>query len=224
MNDIDEIISMEELVKSVLEHATRSFGGITEKLKASPHGEQVSTDRERIAALRKHWNAPPRHLFLRRALESGPWTDLHDRAKFRLGTGATLAFIGNRGTGKTQMAVWLMCHQTDNRLKSARYTKALEIFCSIRATYNGEKSELKAIEEWTRPELLVIDEAQVRGETDFENRILTHILDKRYDSLKDTIIISNLKREDFLTSLGRSITSRMTETGGIFEFAWESFR
>jgi hypothetical protein len=60
----------------------------------------------------------------------------------------------------------------------------------------------------------VIDECQERGETDWENRLLTYIVDKRYAQLRDTVLISNQTKDQFCKSMGSSIISRMQETGG----------
>ena len=63
-----------------------------------------------------------------------------------------------------------------------------------------------------------------RGESDFENRLLSHIVDKRYDACLDTVLISNQEEAAFLKSMGSSIVSRMNETGGLIICKWNSFR
>jgi DNA replication protein DnaC len=217
----------EVIEQDTTQHAAAAFNRLTERLKATPHQPLGNPSRaSAIERLKQKWNAPERHA--RRKpdeLAGEQWKAKLDSLKSKLGTGCLIAFVGKRGPGKTQMAVELMRHQVENRLQSALYCKALEIFCSIRESYgDGGKRELKAIEHWVSPELLVIDEAQVRAETDFEQRILTHLLDKRYDNLKDTIVIANLTRQELFNALGVSIEARLAETGGITTFEWESFR
>jgi DNA replication protein DnaC len=85
-------------------------------------------------------------------------------------------------------------------------------------------SEKEAVREFTRPYFLVIDAYEVRGETAFENRILDHVIDLRYDAMKPTLIISNDTPEKFSQSVGLSIIDRIKETGGIVEMNWGSFR
>jgi DNA replication protein DnaC len=72
--------------------------------------------------------------------------------------------------------------------------------------------------------LLVIDELQERGESDFENHKQTHIVDARYSRELPTILIANYTREEFAASVSPSILDRIRENGiGVF-FDWPSFR
>ena len=54
--------------------------------------------------------------------------------------------------------------------------------------------------------------------------MLTHLLDARYGAIRPTIVIANLTREALPACLGDSITSRLTETGGVLEITGPSFR
>ena len=211
---------------SVEEHAAQTFAKITEKLKNQAHEGLGNPELERrVRELQAKWNAPSRHLN-RREFQGEGWLAKLESLKSKLGTGVLWAFVGIRGPGKTQMAVELMRHQTEKRLKTARYASAIEVFCSLREPYadGATKRELAAISDWVRPELLIIDEAQERAETPWEDRLLTHIVDKRYNDEKDTILISNNTEDMLMRSLGKSIESRLCETGGVVEFNWESFR
>ena len=134
------------------------------------------------------------------------------------------AFLGDRGTGKTIEAcrmIYRWCeHTTNEKAVAARYTKALQIFMAIREAYQtgSKQTEKQLVEEFLRPHLLVIDEIQQRSESTWENNLLTHIIDRRYDAMRATIIIGNLTPAELGEQLGESITSRMTETGGIRVF------
>lgn len=147
-----------------------------------------------------------------------------------MGDGFIIALLGDRGTGKTQMAAelvrrWLRKQNTEHRtLNCPLYAKAMEIFMAIKSSYGSDKSEKDVTLIFTRPKLLIIDEASERGETDWENRMMTYIIDKRYDAKLDTLLISNQRRDAFLEAVGDSITSRLVETGGIVECNWDSFR
>ena len=140
--------------------------------------------------------------------------------------GGLVALIGNRGTGKTRMAAECV---RDVCPQQAHYTTAMGLFLRIRATYNksrGEigESESEVIREISKIPLLVIDEIQERGGTAWEDRLLTHIIDKRYGAERATILIANLTQSGLVDSIGDSITSRLFETGGIIEFTGPSFR
>jgi DNA replication protein DnaC len=161
---------------------------------------------------------------------SGEWNDWLGKLGDMVGSGFLMALLGDRGTGKTQMGAELVRYwiriQTE-ALASAhapRYVKAMEIFMAIKSSYGGGGREKDVISTFTGPKLLIIDEASERGETDWENRMMTYIIDKRYDAKLDTLLISNQRRDAFLESVGDSITSRLVETGGIITCNWESFR
>ena len=72
--------------------------------------------------------------------------------------------------------------------------------------------------------MLILDEVQERGNTAWEDRILTHILDRRYGAMVPTIIIANLTESALVECLGDSIISRLTETGGVIEIDGPSHR
>lgn len=130
-----------------------------------------------------------------------------------IGTGMIAVIIGNRGAGKTQMAVCAIRNACRKEL-SARYVKALNFFLDIRETYqNKERSEKEVLKEYCEPELLVIDAIENRSESQFENLLLNHLIDIRYDQIKDTVLIGNQNEKEFSASMGPSIVDRIHECG-----------
>ena len=162
------------------------------------------------------------------------WVAALERLNNRLGSGFMAALVGERGTGKTQLATNLVYHGIKRAEVygwadlqfSALYTRVMRIFLDMRGCFRRESSysESDMVDAFIRPHLLIIDEAQERGETDWENRVLTYIIDERYAAKRDTLLIANLRPEHLAASLGPSIMSRMQETGGIIECNWPSFR
>ena len=135
-----------------------------------------------------------------------------------------MALVGNRGAGKTQIA----CDAIKLMIGTGRdalYAHAMTYFLDLRATYRSETvAEKDVIERYRRPRLLVIDEAQLRGETDFEQRMLDYLIDLRYGDLSDTLLISNMTPDVLAKALGESISDRLRETGFVLPCKWESFR
>ncbi len=72
--------------------------------------------------------------------------------------------------------------------------------------------------------LLVIDEFQERGESEWENRIICNLLDKRYATRRPTILIGNYTVDEMKAALSPSVKDRMREGGRAFVFDWGSFR
>lgn len=183
-------------------------------------------ERQQKEALDHRWsltNVPERHAKTRPEI-TGEWGEAWKRLEPRLGNGCIIPITGTRGSGKTQLAVQAIRYVC-KKGGYCSYTKAMEIFLDIReAMGSKDKSEKEAIRAYTTQRLLVIDAMEVRGETEFENRVLDYIIDMRYDSGLDTILISNQKKEEFTKSLGPSIISRIHESGELIECVWTSFR
>lgn len=155
---------------------------------------------------------------------SGAWLETFRRLDGLVGSGVLFVVMGVRGTGKTQIGTSLV-KEACQRCRSARYVKALDIFIALRGSFRREGlTEDAVIESYLQPRLLVIDALEERGETAFEDRLLNHIIDKRYDSLDDTILITNQTAEKFAESVGPSIVSRIHETGDKIVCDWASFR
>lgn len=146
--------------------------------------------------------------------------------------GSLSAIVGGRGVGKTQMATAiarLVCVDESSKkpMKDTPsvYDKAMGIFVAIRQAMKTDEGELSAIRKYVTPRLLVIDEIQERGETEWEDRVLTHIIDKRYDDpSKHTIIVGNCTPESAAKALGSSVVSRIKERGQFIVCDWPSFR
>lgn len=178
-----------------------------------------------ISMARDGWNAPKRAIDAKNVDFSGPWGATFEKIKGRLGEGFLIGLIGGRGPGKTQMGVELMKSHSEKR-RSTLYVTATEFFMTIKRAYrdHASESELEIIKHFRRPTLLVIDEAGKRAETDWENRLLFELIDKRYQDMSDTLLISNEDKSQFSEAIGPSLASRMNETGGIIQCNWPSFR
>ncbi len=155
-----------------------------------------------------------------------PWAAAVEKALRLFRAGAPiLAFLGDRGNGKTQAAVHLI-HQAVGRLVSARYMRCRQVSMMIRSTYRPDSriTESEALEDLVKPGLLVLDECQERFDTDHELRTLTLLLDMRYGAMKPTILIANCTPEAFEALMGPAVIDRMREGGGVLLFDWPSFR
>ena len=153
--------------------------------------------------------------------------------------GGVVALLGDRGTGKTQMAAeiarsgkWAMDEpvfrdEKNNYSQTAIYRRAMNIFLELRAA-NGNKSttsELDVLRKLTNCGLLVMDEFQERGESDWENRMVTHLIDVRYSERRPTILISNhANAKELAQCLSDSVISRIRENGKSFVCNWPSYR
>lgn len=132
-----------------------------------------------------------------------------------LNGGGTVVICGPRGRGKTLLATYmaLSCAHAGHQ---SRYFRAADMFGAFRGLCFGSDTawtENGLIKSWAEPRLFVIDEVQDAGGTDFSTTLLTRVLDHRYGAMKPTILISNLLVDAFLEHVGKSIASRLDETG-----------
>jgi len=176
-------------------------------------------------------NIPKRHQRAINEAESpSQWLHIRDRVIGRIGEGFIIALLGTRGPGKTQIAeqaIRYCSHKLgDKAARPSLYVRAMDVFLDLRATYNADApdTERSVIEKFCAPQLLVVDECQERGESAWEDRMLSYVIDRRYGDMKDTILIANLMEKAFRESVGTSIMSRLIETGEIIECVWPSFR
>lgn len=151
------------------------------------------------------------------------WVSKLSQIQAKIGSGFLVSLIGPRGTGKTLLGAFL-ARQSAFLGRSIKYKTAMGFFLDIKASFDGVKNERQVIDDYVAPKFLVLDELQERGETAWEDRLLTHVIDRRYAAEKDTLLITNHSKEDFLKSIGESVASRLVETGGIVNCTWGSYR
>ena len=131
--------------------------------------------------------------------------------------------IGERGTGKTQLATCIAIN-TLNRNASVCYTTAIEMFSMITSAYGTNKREIDMVRRFANPRLLIIDEVNERRDTKNEDILLTWIMDLRYRDMRGTLLCANLTRKAFADGVGPSITSRIWEDGAVIEVNGHNWR
>ena len=189
----------------------------------------VSTDPEdalrRGAVAWSESGVTERHANTRIRRDATEWVATALRAANALQAPSMLALIGPRGTGKTQMAVELLREYCRSG-RTGVYVRTMDLLIEVRDTYGdlATRREVEVLRRYRNPQLLVLDEVQVRGSTEWEQNLLTNLLDTRYSANLSTILVSNLNADAFVKSVGDSIASRLMETGGIIECDWHSFR
>ena len=140
--------------------------------------------------------------------------------------GTSLLMCGKPGTGKSHLAA-AMAQAVIKQGRSAVYTSVLRAVRSIKDTYRKDSAitEQVAINAYILPDLLILDEVGVQFGSETEKMYLFEILNGRYESLKPTIVITNLSPSEVSVYLGERIMDRLAEGGGgTLIFDWESYR
>ena len=159
----------------------------------------------------------------------GPGLEAAERLHAAKSTGIVF-LIGDRGPGKTQIGTYLASRRVLEGGKAGLYRKALDLWGEIKATWRqgSSQSEDEVVRRFRKATFLVIDEAQERGDTEADrawcDRMLTHLIDHRYDSMLPTVIIANLSLPDYEKTIPASIRSRAGECGGVKVCDWPSYR
>ena len=141
--------------------------------------------------------------------------------------GMSLVFCGTTGTGKTHLACAIANFVIKEHAKTAIFLSVIDAVRRVKETYkkSTKETEREAISWFLQPDLLILDEVGVQFGSDTEKMILFEIVNKRYESMKPTIFLSNLSPENLNEFVGERIMDRMKEGGGrILTFNWSSLR
>ena len=138
-----------------------------------------------------------------------------------------LMMIGKNGTGKTMLACIilqeLIRYDPNNKL-GYRYAEAIKIIRDIKDTWRRKTSEQDAINKYTMPKVLVIDEIGMSYGSPTEKQFLTEIINDRYNMKAPTILAGNLTSKEIKEILGDRIFDRFCEGGKSLVFDWGSWR
>jgi DNA replication protein DnaC len=210
---------------------------LCENAKDEPCAEQITKNTKVDHPL---VDFPARHM-RELTLYGVEWQSAYQKALNICENGGMVVAHGNRGTGKTQIAyeiarnarfknthhkpIYKDGFSLQAKPRACVYTKAMDIFIELKSSFkNSGTTEKQILDKLVEAVFLVIDEAHVRGDTKFEDDKLTHIIDKRYDAMRATMLITNLDKRDFAAQLSPSIKSRLLEVGGGIECNWETYR
>lgn len=143
-------------------------------------------------------------------------------AMFRkLAEGNTCAMIGDRGTGKTQIAA-VVFKIWNNKVF---YFPAPAMFTMIKSWIElRSEDSLHNMKVLRKVPLLIIDELHETLGTDYDDKTLTSLVDYRYGERLPTLLIANLLPAEFMNRIGSSIVDRMSEGGCVVECNWPSYR
>ena len=149
-----------------------------------------------------------------------------------------LILCGDRGRGKTQISTYLAAQIEVNRsrigwehkthARAPRYFCAHDLMQAIRGEFSVIREQcqqsIRTLAQASSCSLLVIDEFSELTGSDYNKRTLTNLIDRRYRAMLPTIIISNTDPKNIAGEVGRSTYDRASESGGIVECNWTSYR
>ena len=212
--------------KTAADELAKLFPGIVANIKTDEEIAEIEAKRT-AKPLTLDSSFPARHRALKSVDILGPeWKAKLEMLRKRLyGPGALIALLGGYGRGKTQMATELG-REVARIGKTTKFADAMEIFVRSKSSFSpaAKETEWGIMQEFTKPYFLVIDETEERAETPFEDKKLFTMINRRYNANRHTVLISNQTPSEFQRQVGPKIWERMTETGGIVNCEWGSFR
>lgn len=200
---------------------------------STPEAKDVQR-RARCLQIKNEANLPERHW--RRDREAIQLNGQHEQwgkalqaAIGLIGKGSTIALLGERWRGKTQLAVEACRYAIIKDQRTVRYetARALALRCKESWRPSATTTEYAILSELSTYSLLVIDELQQEGASQYEREwqagMLTELLDWRYRLCKDTLLITNDRHDQFKATIGLGAYRRIKESGGIIVCNWPTF-
>ena len=139
--------------------------------------------------------------------------------------GISVILSGKVGNGKTHLACATANYIIANFGKTALFLSVVDAFSKIKATYTkkSEITEINVINQFSMVDLLILDEFGIQIGSEHEKMLLFRIINKRYENLKPTILISNLSPAE-IKNFEERIFDRLKENGILLSFSSESNR
>ncbi len=144
-----------------------------------------------------------------------------------LSAGTSLILCGNTGTGKTHLACGIANQVIHQYGSSAVFVKVMDAIRQVKQTWSRDAvmSETQALNLFTDPDLLILDEVGMQFGSDAEKLVTFEIINKRYESMRPTILLSNFNPKAMQEYAGERIMDRMSEGDGmVLQFSWGSYR
>ena len=143
-----------------------------------------------------------------------------------LKSGAGLLLFGDIGTGKTHLACAL-ANALMAKMRPVMYCTALEAVMLVKRAWRKDSdwSEFDVYEQFSLPELLIIDEVGVQHGSEFEQMVLSSMIDARSRRCLPIVAVSNWSPDRVMEILGQRAFDRLVGYGGqLIEMRGESLR
>lgn len=140
--------------------------------------------------------------------------------------GRSLILTGNVGCGKTHLATAIVRTVVADHAKALLVT-AGEVIRVARGSMasDAEYTERDVLAHLASLDLLVIDEVGCQKGTEYELSVLHDVIDRRYQLVLPTVLISNLDTASLKAYIGDRALDRLRQNGGkAVGFTWPSMR
>ncbi len=115
---------------------------------------------------------------------------------------------GPAGTGKTHLSCAIVRAAVDAK-QQITFLRCSDLYSEIRKSFSAEAGEGDVESRYEQAPLLVLDDMAAGSLSDFERREMLNLLDTRLNSLRPTVVTSNLSLEQIALQMDERIASRM---------------
>lgn len=153
--------------------------------------------------------------------------DYVDQFPDNYAAGRSLVLTGNVGNGKTHLACATVQAVIRKHGAQAVIVTAAEIIRVFKGAMDrsAEYSDREVLAELATFDLLVIDEVGAQSGSAYELGVLHEVIDRRYQLVLPTIVVSNLAAADLARYIGDRALDRLRQAGGkAIGFNWASAR
>ena len=201
---------------------------------AKDQAEEQRKQDERLERMRRNAGVPPR--FDGKTLETFRVdTDKQQLAlaacqrlvaALKSGTQApNMVMIGKPGTGKSH----LCCGMVLALYKTHKVSRIdlPDLIREIRSTWHrdSERSEDAVLNHYGSSDLLIIEEVGTGAGTDDERARIFQVINRRYEAMLPTVVVSNLDMEGLKKEIGDRVIDRLREGDrSLLVFDWPSLR
>ena len=155
--------------------------------------------------------------------------DFINNISLRLSLGGGLILFGGVGLGKSHLAC-AIAEAAINKHASALFISASDMVDDVQQGFNDKQSVKAKVFNYTKPDLLIIDEI-IANMGEYDIKTISKVINRRYEMKRSTIIITNLslKSEDkkvrtLASVIGERIIDRLRDTSKAIQFTGESWR
>ena len=136
--------------------------------------------------------------------------------------GKSAVIYGSNGVGKTHLAFASCFHQVSLG-KTAKYILAFDFFNALRKSFSDCTTD-RIMHEYEAVEYLVIDEIDKTQGTPMEFAYLYSLINKRYNEMRSTILITNARPDEFAAIIGQSALDRVASEGKVIDLTGDNYR
>jgi DNA replication protein DnaC len=119
-----------------------------------------------------------------------------------------LVYLGNPGCGKTYFCAALIRYCWP-KFESCRYWNEADLIQQLHECVRDNQNYIKGLNHFVDDELIIYDDVGSIGFTDWRKEVFFEFLDFRYNSMKPTVITSNMTRKEITESFHPRVASRL---------------